>query len=287
MKLLRLLIVAVVVCHSGWSPAAEKPAAKEEPALVVATFNINWGNVNLPKIAAAIREAKADLVFLQETNAQSESYLRRQFFRDYKTIVFQGGGGRMPAERFGFLSKNPILKPKYLPAKHGLFGAWIAQTELAGRKVQVVNVHLQPIVIPSRDGRSAKWLGGERLSKLSGALGAFMDMEDVHKREIEDIYQAIEADVPTILAGDLNSLSSLAAPAFLREKGFVDSFASVVQDPDSHRTWHWPLGKLEAAGRIDYIFHRRHFRTLASRNIDSEASDHLLVVSRLAWQAKP
>ena len=37
----------------------------------VATFNINYGNVNLPDIERAIVEANADLVCIQESNVAS------------------------------------------------------------------------------------------------------------------------------------------------------------------------------------------------------------------------
>ena len=40
---------------------------------------------------------------------------------------------------------------------------------------------------------------------------------------------------------------------------------------------------MELPLRIDYIFHTRHLRTLESRILQSDASDHHLLVSRLQW----
>ncbi|MCR4412766.1 MAG: endonuclease/exonuclease/phosphatase family protein, partial [Thermoguttaceae bacterium] len=82
------------------------PAA--EPAeFSVATYNINWGNMDLRKMAATVDKADADLVLLQETTPPSEAWLRRQFRDRYPDIRFRGDKGQYHAERFGILSKSP------------------------------------------------------------------------------------------------------------------------------------------------------------------------------------
>jgi endonuclease/exonuclease/phosphatase family metal-dependent hydrolase len=248
------------------APPVQSPAK----SFSVATFNICWGNMDLPKTAAVIRKARADVVCLQETNAASEAFLRQQLRGDYRYITFRGDRGRWDAERLGFLSKRPLHDLRFLPARHGLFGTWIARTELGGRSVQLVNVHLQPIILSQQAG-------------LSGALAAFSAMEKVHGDEIRAIVENLKEEVPTVLAGDLNSISSFDAPQFLAKQGFVDSFASVTERPDDHRSWHWPIGQAEFSARIDYLFHTADFRTRESRILDGESSDHLLVVSRLEW----
>jgi endonuclease/exonuclease/phosphatase family metal-dependent hydrolase len=254
--------------------AGQEKSNEIEPArFSVATFNICWGNLNLPKVVAGIREAKADLVLLQETNAQSEVYLRRNLRAIYPNMYFRGHDGAYAAERFGILSKAPVGGLKFLRPKDGLFGAWRGQTNLAGRALQIVNVHLQPIIVDSRQG-------------ITGLLRSFAAMEQTHHREIEYIYQNLSPDVPTLVAGDFNSTSTFLAPSFLLAKGFVDSFASLTKNPDSHPTWHWLIGQAELSLRIDYIFHTRHVRTLESRILKSDASDHYLVVSRLQWISK-
>ncbi|MBW3596080.1 MAG: endonuclease/exonuclease/phosphatase family protein [Planctomycetes bacterium] len=48
----------------------EFPAAKAQP-LRIATYNINWANLRLEEVVELIRRADADVVCLQETNAQS------------------------------------------------------------------------------------------------------------------------------------------------------------------------------------------------------------------------
>lgn len=250
--------------------AAQGSRENEQRSFSVATHNICWGNLNLPKVVSGIHEAKADLVLLQETNAQSERYLRRSLRAIYPNMYFRGNDGAYAAERFGILSKTPVGGLKFLRPKDGLFGAWKGQMKLAGRTVQIVNVHLQPILVDSRQG-------------ITGLLRAYAAMEQTHRREIEYVYENLSPDVPTLVAGDFNSTSSSLAPTFLIAKGFADSFASVTKDPDSHCTWHWLIGQAEISLRIDYIFHTRHVRTVESRILESDASDHHLVVSRLQW----
>ena len=246
-------------------------AATKEAHLTVATYNVNWGEVDLRETVAVIRRAKADLVLLQETTARIEGFLRRALDREYPLMAFRGHRGRNEAERFGILARLPVKDLRFVPPKHGLFGAWIGQWNWQGRKIQVANVHLQPGFFSRNAG-------------VLGAMKALQQMEEVHKREIAAIYDNLAPKEPTLVMGDLNSMSSFAAPTFLAQKGFVDSFASVHEKPDEHPTWRWRTGGLTWSARIDYIFHTAHFQTVESRIVQSNASDHHLVVSRLRWR---
>lgn len=268
---LLLTIVSAVLSGLTAGLVEAEESAKPSQQFSAATYNINWGNPNLPQVVAAIKKADAELVFLQETNAQSEAYLRRQLGGAYRYTYFRGDRNQYGAERFGFLSKSPITGFTFLPAKHGLFGTWIGQTKLGGGRLQIVNLHLDPIRL-------------ERGAGLRGFFAALAAVEKTHAQEIDSIYNKLAPDVPTLIAGDFNSTSWLAAPKFLVERGFADSFASVTKTPDSHPTWHWPFGPTELSARIDYLFHTRHLRTVESRTLDGNASDHRLVVSRLEWR---
>lgn len=270
----RTLATLMLAALLGGRAAADDPAGaaadKPPPALTVATYNVNWGNVDLPATVAVIRKAGADLVLLQETNAESEAYLRRSLAGEYRHVLFQGDRGRYAAERMGILSKLPVAKLKFVRPRHGLFGAWLGEVTWNGRTVQFANVHLQPILLHQSDGLLAAWQ-------------AFRQMEATHAREIEHVYKGLTPQLPTLVAGDLNSMSQSAAPKFLAGKGLVDSFASVTKQPETHPTWRWPTRPLKLSGRIDYLFHTLDLRTVRSQVVPSEASDHHLLVSRLEW----
>lgn len=101
--------------------------------------------------------------------------------------------------------------------------------------------------------------------------------------QIGHIYEHLSDKMPAIILGDFNSGSTFCAPEFLKARGFTDSFSSVTENADEHFTWHWPHEGVDWRFRLDYIFHRGGgIRTLESRIVPTEASDHYLVISTLA-----
>jgi hypothetical protein len=112
-------------------------------------------------------------------------------------------------------------------------------------------------------------------------MAAITGTESKHAKEIAEILTTVDVDLPTIVSGDFNSLSTFQAPTALVKAGFIDSFACIHADADSHHTWHWPTRPLPMKFRIDYIFHSKHFRTVDSSVIRRNGSDHFLLVSGL------
>jgi len=246
--------------------------AQPEPhaALRVATYNINFGNDDLPRVVEAILESQADIVALQEVSPRSEVFLRERLASEYPYMAFERSPDVWLAARFGFISKHRIVRSRYLEPEHGLFGAQIAVFEIGGRAVQLANVHLQPLDPTLRHNPA---------ELIRAALAA----EETHRAEIERIYASLEPGIPTIIVGDFNSLSFFKAPAFLRDKGLTDSFAAVHTEADAQPTWRWPARGGTIHARIDYVFHDAALRTLESRVIPCSSSDHFLLVCRLAF----
>ena len=290
--LLIVVAAAAVVIRLGLFPrTASDDAAKPEAKAAtfrVATYNINYGNARLDLVVEAIRESAADVVALQEVTDQSEPYLREQLGAEYPHMAFQGRPGPYAAQGFGLLSKLPIAKADYLPPEHGLFGMQLVEVEFAGRRVRFVNVHLQPVRHSDVTGpismvkavKDAETIHAAEIAWIHAACGATRSVADA-----TDGKSGLDPGVPTVILGDFNSMSSFAAPTFLRANGYTDSFAAVTADADDHPSWEWPTryGRLRA--RIDYIFHDAAFETRASRIIANESSDHFLVVSELELRA--
>ena len=241
----------------------------DSATLRVGTFNINWGNADLPSIERAIRAADCDIVCLQETNSASERFLKARLADVLPHAHFKGHEGRFRAERFGFLSRLKITGTRFLPPRGGLFGTCFATVVFEGIGVRIANVHLQPFVVRRRAG-------------LSDVLQALSVTEETHAREITEIVRELDVSAPTIVCGDFNSPASFRAPQRLGELGFVDSFAAVTEQPDQTSTWSWMIGRVPLRLRIDFVFHSRHFATVGSRVIAAKGSDHSLVVSELA-----
>lgn len=243
---------------------------QDAPALTIATYNINWGNPDLKTVVAAIREARADVVALQETNAESEVFLRKELKDEYPHREFHAAAAAAPVGGFAFLARKPFKSVTFIEPRFGLFGAFVAEVEFQHASVQIVNAHLQPGIPKGNEG-------------LRGIWRLFQDMEDIHAQEIESLYESVAKDKAAIVLGDFNSLPTLSAPAFLKEKGFTDSFAAVNKDADRQATWHWKENGVEYRFRLDYIFHSAQISTIESKIVKREASDHYLLVSRLRY----
>jgi endonuclease/exonuclease/phosphatase family metal-dependent hydrolase len=270
-----LVIAGPASTTSRPDPAAStRPAAATEPAapatLTILTFNVNYANRNVARVVDLVRQSEADVVCLQETNRTLERALSLRLKKDYPSIRFRGAEGKYAAERFGFLSRQPLGEFRYLPGRDGIFGTWSTEVPFDGRPVQLVNVHLEPLRLAEARGIRDTWR-------------IYRSAEEIHQQEIDRIDEWIRKDIPTVLAGDFNSLSTFSAPGFLKDKGFTDSFAAVTEDADQQPTWEWELPNHNLSARIDYIFHSPHFRTIDSRLVEEDTSDHDPVVSTLTW----
>jgi endonuclease/exonuclease/phosphatase (EEP) superfamily protein YafD len=246
--------------------SASAPATK--PAdFKVATFNVLFLNRDLKALAKAIQQADADVVCLQETNAESEKSLREQLGKAYPHAFFQPDG---KAGGLAFLSKAPLANVRYIPAKFGWFGAYACEAKLDGRPARIVNVHLTANVPPPH------------ASPLNLAA-LWIKREAVRGQEIEYILAATDANIPRLIAGDFNALPKGAAPSFMRDKGFIDSLAAACKDHETLTTWSDTLGKIRIAFRVDYVFHTGAIESAGCRVLPCDASDHSLVVSGLRW----
>jgi endonuclease/exonuclease/phosphatase family metal-dependent hydrolase len=243
-------------------------AAEAPRTFTIATFNILYLNPDLPKTLAAIQEAKADFLALQETNAESERFLRARLGGDYPHMAFRGG---QRSDGFGFMSKSPLRNLDFLEPLPGWRGAWFVEVELGGAPVRIASVHLATPQI-------------RRADSLPGLVMVFQDVEALHAKEIRRIHERLSNASPAVVLGDFNSFSFFVAPRFLAERGFTDSFAAVHTEPDQHGTWRDRRKQgPELPARIDFLFHTKELRTTASRLLRNDASDHSLLVSTLEW----
>jgi endonuclease/exonuclease/phosphatase family metal-dependent hydrolase len=267
MKELISVAAANLLCASAIIAA---PPAEASPAMRfrIATFNINWGNVDLEQITDTLRDCDADLVCLQETNSVSRRHITRGLRSEYRFMRFQAGD--KPAGGFAYLSKAPIEQFNYFPPGEGKFGVCIARVKLAGRELQVVNIHLTP-------------LSNDPPSGVRDAARRFGELDRVHRKELEFVHRQIAPDTASIIVGDFNSPVFLSAPQRLIDRGFTDSFAAVNPDPEQHITWQWNLNGRVWKARIDHILHGSSCRTIESSITPNDASDHFLLVSTLEW----
>ena len=261
------LLLAGVGGRTASDPAGWQ--GQEKKTFTVATYNIYYRNRNLKAVAAAIRKSKADLVVLQETNRESRKYLRAELGRSYPHMYFRLA---KHTNGFGFLSTVALRKLRFLPPRHGLAGSWIGEVTLGGRAVEVANVHLISYL-----PRAAK--------DLKDLLTCLWRTGGIQQREISRLHEVLSREMPVMVVGDFNNTADLGGPAYLKACGFIDSLASVANDPAKHATWHSRHRDVHWRFRLDYIFHTAAIKTHSSRVIPAAGSDHYLVVSTLGWSA--
>lgn len=97
------------------------------------------------------------------------------------------------------------------------------------------------------------------------------------------MHAELDPDESMLIVGDFNSYGSDAAPDWLLGHGYIDSFASRIEDADEVRTHHFNAVGVDWSQRIDFIFHTPDLRTRDSRIVAGMPSDHDVVISTLEW----
>ncbi|HEX5398968.1 MAG TPA: endonuclease/exonuclease/phosphatase family protein [Verrucomicrobiae bacterium] len=234
----------------------------------MATFNLNCRNPHTDQILDALKDTKADVLFLQETTVESERFLATQLNASYPYFYATGHLGRFAEEGLAFASKIPLREVTFSPPDKGFFGFYSATCRVGETTVKLINVHLTPFVIRQGAG-------------IVGDLAEIQGTEDKHAAEIETIVRTFDVGQPVIVAGDFNSPSTFIAPSRLTKMGLVDSFAATHSDPNTHPTWHGTVASVDLRLRLDYIFHTRRFQSVESEIIEQGGSDHFPIVSEL------
>ncbi len=264
-----ILLLVLAGTLTAETPASA-PTTQGEFQFIVATFNINYVNRDLNEVVKSITQADADIVCLQETTTEAAEHIKKNLARKYKHMKFKKQNW---AGGFGFLSKHPMDSLKWVPVKHGYFGAWICCTTAGGKKIQIMNVHLYP-TLPGKAETFVDY------------LKEYNRCEKIRANEIVYFGRQLKVKMPTIITGDMNSLTNGKAPSYLRKHNFIDS-AAITEKPDEQPTWHWNWKGGVWKYRIDYIFHSKDFKTLDYEVLENDKpSDHYLVFAKLTWNDK-
>jgi endonuclease/exonuclease/phosphatase family metal-dependent hydrolase len=255
---------------------SNKESGDTKNKIRIITYNIHGcvdsnRNVNPARFAGIIEKSNADIVALQEVDAQTPfsknhnqaKILADDLGMDYIFFPAENTGlhsfGLAILSRFSFnefyQSTLPNLYPRLNPRKRGAIRASI---QTPAGPINIINTHLSLFKL-------------ERRKQLKALLG-------------EDWLMTLPEDEPTIFCGDLNSgptsktyrtLSRLLVDV---QKNINSPCLSISQ-PTFHSKS--PLF------RIDHIFVSHHFQILnvvVMKNPDTQtASDHLPLIADLAF----
>ena len=253
-----VVIVLVGVLAAGCE-SVRPVVVPDGPHFSVLTYNVNWGAPRADLAVAAIREADADIVCLQETTREWADYLRAELSSHYRAMEFRQSEHRV-AGGLGFLSKRRGSEVAYIPSDTTWFDGWIMAFDTPVGPVQVLNVHLQPPV--NERGRF-------------GASGYF-NTGDEREREIGRFYQRRRDQVPLLVAGDFNETERGPVLAWLESHGLRNALS---QFDRSTPTWRWYWGPIKLRRRLDHVVYSAELYCYGAEVLTGGASDHLPVLA--------
>ena len=254
-----VLLTALAACGDSrvFAPIAPPPApgpgAKQ---LRVMSYNVNFGIAGDVSSIDAIDAAKADLVFLQETNDVWEQAIVGRLGARYPHHRFDPptdwvAGGMGVLSRFPIVTIDTLLAPKSFSP----FFAWRVVVDTPLGRIQVFNLHLRP---PMSDGGS--WVVG------------YFSTRDDRLREIQHHLEAYDPKLPTLLVGDFNEEGDGKAVSLLVDRGFADA---IGEFQGKRRTWEWTLqGGMTLSFQLDHILHDAHFVPVTAQIVEAGRSDH-------------
>jgi endonuclease/exonuclease/phosphatase (EEP) superfamily protein YafD len=252
-----LLGITLVLALACARPPAERPRAPTGAAFRLLTYNVNYGIAGDDETIAAIRDADADLVLLQETNAAWEQALRGSLSGRWPKMIFKHRGG---AGGLAVLSRLPIVEAEFFaPVGEGWFPAARVVVETAFGRVQALSVHLRP---PVSDGGSF----------VSGAFTT----PAVRFDEIQTFFSRLAPGYPTLIAGDFNEEEDGHAVRFLAGKGMISALARYAP---GEPTWRWPMPIGTLHKQLDHVLYDARLDVASAEIRQRGRSDHLPIVA--------
>jgi endonuclease/exonuclease/phosphatase family metal-dependent hydrolase len=249
-------MAALAIAGCGAPARVARLPCEGEHALRVLTWNVNYGLAGDPSVVETLREADADVVFLQETNAEWERELRAGLSDRYPSMVFVD---RRAAGGMAVLARSAITEQEVLePPAEGWFPALRVVLDTPVGEVQFVGVHLHPQISDSGSVVSGYFFtGGHRLA------------------EIDQYLATLDTRRPTVLLGDFNEDAGGAALQHLAEAGYhsaLDDF-----EPGRH-TWRWATSVGSISFQLDHIVHDAQLTPIDVHAVEAGRSDHIPVL---------
>ena len=228
------------------------------------TYNVNMQG-NAPRVIEFLQKIDADIICLQETLGQWESFLREHLSDQYPYMVFHnamGGGG------ISILSKHLISEQQVIYSEAGWFPALYAKASTPIGEIGVLTIHLKPPV-----------------SEKGGVTAyAILKTPKTHLEEMEAFFDKLKPNIAFVVAGDFNEDLSGKACQWLIEKGYTDSL-SLFDRRSSTWIWRTKSG-IVLKNRYDHIFINQQLRCTGSSVVRVRASDHEPVLSVLQREQK-
>jgi len=251
--ILFVMIALPIACQNRTVSSAH-PTTTPAAQFSVLSYNVEFNHGTPTATIDAIAAADADVVCLQECNADWEKSLRAPLAERYREMRFENPPANDPGG-LAILSKLPIESFTKLPhGDRGWFPACLAIVATPVGRVQILNVHLRPLISDSG-------------SKLKG----YFTVESMHRGEIESLHKKLDATMPTVIIGDFNEGNDGKAIKWLIDRGYIDALPRFdAKTP----TWHGSVYGVQTSYRDDHVLVSKSLAAVDAQVLKQGASDH-------------
>ena len=263
MALIGAAAAVSVACHGRFAPSSA-PTTSPSLGLSILTYNVEFNHGTPAATIDAIADANADIICLQESNQDWEGAIRSRFLSDFTEMRFQPPPPNDPGG-LAVLSKFPIESvTKLAPGERGWFPACLAIVATPAGRVQILNVHLRPLISD----------GGSRVK-------GFLTVESMHRAEIESLQRQLDPNLPTLIVGDFNEGNDGKATQWLAALGFTDVLPHFDRDTP---TWHGSVYGVKTSYRDDHVMVTKGLTCTDARVLQRGASDHYPVRATVTFE---
>lgn len=300
------ILVQIVVLFLAWTPISTYIPMKErsdnvpEESFRILSYNVrhfNWLQGKEAKenpIFDYILAQNPDIICMQEFGAAkkwtSKGLISKaeidEKFKDYPYNEYVGLGDHNSKNYYGLViySKFPIKKTAKMPIYSSYNGCAFHELDINGKKVTVVNTHLESNRITSDDKQLYKdFLDSNKEVKLSDVtsniktkLSVAYTIREEQTQIIHDHIEKLESDA-IIVCGDFNDTP--ISYAYNTMKGdLIDSFVATGRGLGI--TYHENMFLF----RIDYILHSISLKSYNMTVGEEKYSDHYPIWTNLMFK---
>lgn len=299
-KLALITLIALVICYkpiTTYFPMNWHPKSTSGKTIKVLTYNVmgfyheKKKNLSRHPILNFIAKNDADVVCLQEymVSKTGKSMMTQKQINEilsnypYKSITGLEASGKYHTYGLACFSKYPIKQTREIVFNSSYNGAVAYEIDMDGKKVTVVNAHLESNRISASDKQLYKEFfrnrDSEKLDKVTSNIR--MRLGRAYRKRAEQVhkinaYLEERQSEATIICGDFNDTPISYAYHTLKND-LRDAFA------DTGLGMGITFNEKMFLFRIDYILHSKNLKAYKAKVHTLNYSDHYPLTTYLAW----
>ena len=256
-----LLLASAFLCACGQRPLTPRDPDPGAFHFTIETYNLNNDEGGNLDTLAAIGQARADVVCLQEVTTTWQGVIEPRYRAAYPYQMFRidPTGG---AYGLGILSRFPVRDGGWHAGPNGWHPSWYHLVDTPHGTFKILNAHLRNAT--GQDGNTVQ---------------SYFRTPADHLYEIQVFTSANMTALPMLVVGDFNEGPDGAAVQYLESNGFQNALP--LYHPGQPT---WRYGKTvggQFTQELDHILFDPSFEPLNAWVINAGGSDHLPVIAHL------